>query len=234
MPLTKAGAQSPQRENQADRIYAQIKDDLFDFRLMPGDRVSENELAQRMGVSRTPVREALQRLQRDGYMTVIFRSGWQVKPFDFRYYEELYDVRIALEQTAVRRLADGPPDSGALLELQQTWLVAGAERLANGATVSELDERFHALLVSATNNREMVRIHEDLTERLRIIRRLDFTQEDRVNATYAEHAAILKAILRGEGDQAARLLAAHITQSKLAVQQITLYKLQQARNPETS
>ncbi len=83
--------------NLADRIYQQLKSDIFDFRLMPGDRFSENEIAERMGASRTPVREALFRLQRESYVDVLFRSGWQVKPFDFRYFEELYGVRTVLE-----------------------------------------------------------------------------------------------------------------------------------------
>ena len=92
------------RENLAERIYRQLKQDIFDFRLLPADRFSENEIAERMGASRTPVREALFRLEREGYVEVLARSGWQVKPFDFKYFEELYDVRTVLECAAVRRL----------------------------------------------------------------------------------------------------------------------------------
>lgn len=229
MQIVKPGAQPPRRENRAERIYAEIKRDIFDFRLLPGDRFSENELSQRMGASRTPVREALQRLQRDGYVDVLFRSGWQVRPFDFRYFEELYDVRITLEQSAVRRLAENLDTAPELDELKQTWLVAEGDRLS-GPQVSELDERFHSLLVAATGNREMARIHEDLTERLRIIRRLDFTKEHRIGATYNEHAAILRAIIQRRGDAAAQLLKAHIAQSRSEVQKITLHMIHQARS----
>ena len=94
------------RENLAERIYRQLKQDIFDFRLLPADRFSENEIAERMGASRTPVREALFRLEREGYVEVLARSGWQVKPFDFKYFEELYDVRTVLECAAVRRLCE--------------------------------------------------------------------------------------------------------------------------------
>ncbi|MGB2337996.1 MAG: GntR family transcriptional regulator, partial [Alcanivorax sp.] len=94
---TRAGKKT---ERLAEQIYLQLKQDMFDFRLMPGDRFSENEVAERMGVSRTPVREALFRLQRETFVDVLYRSGWQVKPFDFKYFEELYDVRTVLECAA--------------------------------------------------------------------------------------------------------------------------------------
>ena len=230
MQIVKPGPQSPRRENRADRIYAEIKSDIFDFRLLPGDRFSENDLSQRMGVSRTPVREALQRLQRDGYVDVLFRSGWQVKPFDFRYFEELYDVRIMVEQAAARRLAENLDTAPGLLDLKTIWLVPEAERLTDGPQVSELDERFHGQLVAATGNRELTRVHQDLTERLRIIRRLDFTKEHRIGATYNEHAAILRAIMQRRGESAAQLLKAHIAQSQSEVQKITLHMIHQARS----
>ncbi|MCE3253821.1 MAG: GntR family transcriptional regulator, partial [Cellvibrio sp.] len=77
---TKKQAEEP-RTNLTERIYQTLKDDIFSFRLLPGDRFSENEIAERVAASRTPVREALARLQREGFVDVSFRSGWQVKPF---------------------------------------------------------------------------------------------------------------------------------------------------------
>jgi DNA-binding GntR family transcriptional regulator len=97
------------RTNLTERIYQTIKDDIFSFRLLPGDRFSENEIAERVAASRTPVREALARLQREGFVDVSFRSGWQVKPFDFKQFEQLYDVRIILELAAVKKLCEMEP-----------------------------------------------------------------------------------------------------------------------------
>ncbi|MFY0663492.1 MAG: GntR family transcriptional regulator [Natronospirillum sp.] len=229
MQLVRPEADKPRRENVADRVYAELKNDIFDFRLLPGDRFSENELATRLNVSRTPIREALVRLQRDGYVDVLFRSGWQVKPFDFHYFEELYDVRIVLETAAVRRLCEQTGANPLFDELKAIWLVPEAERFTDGPTVSGLDERFHNQLVAATGNTEMTRIHEDLTERLRIIRRLDFTKTHRIDATYNEHAAILRAIVQRREDTAAHLLKTHIAVSKAEVQKITVHMLHQAR-----
>lgn len=218
-------------ENLAERIYGQLKDDIFEFRLLPGDRFSEGEVAERMAASRTPVRQALYRLEREGYLEVYFRSGWQVKPFDFAHFEELYDVRIVLEQAAVKRLCDrDTEETPALLsELKRIWMVAPEQRLEDGREVSRLDERFHCQLVEATGNREMARLHGEVSEKIRIIRRLDFTQTPRVEATYDEHARILGAILSRRCEEAQLLLKAHIEVSKAEVRKITLHMLHSAR-----
>ena len=97
-----------------------------------------------------------------------------------------------------------------------------AERLTDAREVGALDEQFHATLVRAAGNDEMARVHWDVTERIRIVRRLDFTRADRIDATYAEHAKILRAVIQRKADQAQLLLRAHIEQSKAEVRKITL------------
>ncbi len=84
-------------------------------------------------------------------------------------------------------------------------------------------------LVAAAGNQEMARIHAELTEKIRIIRHLDFTRDDRVDATYHEHARILRAILQQHTEEAQRILTEHISQSKAEVRKITLHMFQQAR-----
>ena len=223
----------------ADAAYVQIKQDIFDFRLIPGDRFAESAIAERLGMSRTPVREALSRLQKDGYLEVHFRNGWEVKRFDFEQFEHLYDLRMVLETTAVRRLCDkvkpeasGHDDNDPLQQLKNFWLVPNADRLSDGALVADMDERFHLTLVVAAGNPEMARVHLEVTERIRIIRRLDFTRPDRVEETYNEHAQILRVILERRADQAVLLLSAHIEASKAEVRKITLHRLYAARNTD--
>lgn len=215
----------------ADAIYRQLKEDIFEFRLLPGDRFSEGEVAERMAASRTPVRQALYRLQREGQVQVHFRSGWQVSPLDFEQFEELYDLRIVLELEAVRRLCQRPEvePSPALQQLGRTWLVQPEQRLRDGRAVSLLDEQFHCQLVEAGGNREMARVHLEVTEKIRILRRLDFTQTPRIAATYDEHGRILGAILARRCEEAQLLLRTHIEESKAEVRKITLHMLHSAR-----
>jgi DNA-binding GntR family transcriptional regulator len=218
----------PLKSNLAAAVYGRIKNDIFDFRLLPGDRFTESGFAGRLGVSRTPVREALYRLEREGYIQVFSRNGWSVKPFDFVSFENLYDVRIILELAAVRKLcemADRPP----LDELKEAWLVPPGQRVRSPNHVSDLDERFHGGLMAAAGNPELSRIHHEITERIRIIRRLDFTRPERIDFTYDEHARILRNILRCKLDQSSVLLKSHIEASKAVVRNITLHRLHAAR-----
>lgn len=216
-------------ENLAERIHDALKQEIFHFRLLPGDRFTETEVAQRMGVSRTPVREALFRLQREGYVEVMYRSGWRVRPFNFEYFEDLYDVRTILETAAVRRLCDMDQEPDGLALLKATWLVPAAERLSDPERLSKLDEQFHLQLVQSAGSEEMARIHASISERIRIIRRLDFTKPPRIDATYAEHGKILASILQKRADQAQIMLKAHIDESRAEVRKITLHMLHSAR-----
>jgi len=215
----------------ADTVYQRIKTDIFEFRLLPGARFSENEVAARARVSRTPVREALLRLQREGFVEVQHKSGWSVRPLDFDRFEHLYDARVVLELDAVRKLCSGDPQESpqaALAALKKAWLVPAKQRLSDWIEVAQLDEAFHAALVGAAGNPELARMHADVTERIRIVRRLDFTQAERIQFTYEEHAAILRAILARKPQQATLLLRAHIEQSKLEVRKISIHRLHMA------
>lgn len=229
-------ASSSERRSRADEVYDQLKQDIADFQLVAGDHFSENELCERLGVSRTPVRQALFRLQQEGYVEVLFRSGWRVLPFDFEQFEQLYDLRMVLETTAVQRLcADGDQVNRAVVDdLMAVWLVAPAERSSDAVQVAQWDEAFHCQLVAAAGNAEMARVHRDVTDRIRIVRRLDFTKQARIAATYDEHAKILKAVQRKRADQATLLLRAHIAASQAEVRKITLHEVYLARQGASS
>ena len=211
-----------------EQVYLRVKAEIFDFHLLPGDRFTETDLSARLGVSRTPVRDALYRLRREGYLEVGFRSGWSVTPFDFVRFDELYDLRILLEEAAVAKLCQMEGEMP-LAALKAIWLVPLEQRETDAHRMAALDEAFHCALVEAAGNREMLRTHLEVTEKIRIIRRLDFLKENRIAATYDEHAKILRLILRRKSTEAAILLRSHIAQSKSEVRKITLHMLHDAR-----
>jgi DNA-binding GntR family transcriptional regulator len=189
------------RANLAEQAYAQLKEMIHDFALLPGDRFSEIES----------------------------KSGWYVKPIDFDRLDQLYDLRVLLELASVARLCARSSDPPELEALKEAWLVPVEQRLTKMREVGALDEQFHATLVRAAGNAEIAKVHWDVTERIRIVRRLDFTREDRIDATYVEHAKILRAVLQRKLDQAQLLLKSHIEQSKSEVRKITLGTLHDAR-----
>lgn len=162
------------------------------------------------------------RLQREGFLEVRFRRGWKVRNLDFAYFDDLYDLRIVLEISVVDRICKMKTQSQKLLNLKDIWLVPKNKRRADGREVEHLDESFHLALVSAAANKEIERVHAELTEKIRIIRRLDFTEDNRIEAIYREHAKILRSLLQRKFLEASKLLCLHIEQSKFEVRKMHL------------
>ncbi len=214
--------------NLAAEVYGRLRADIFDFRLLPGDRFSEGEIADRLQVSRTPVREALFRLQRDGYVDVLYRSGWQVRPFDMQHFENLFDIRVVLETAAMERLVRLSP-TNRLDDLAGIWCVPPSRYYDDFEVIAVLDEQFHARIVALSGNSEMAAIHQNITDRIRIIRRLEFTRPPRISRTYEEHAAIVERLRKGETKAAQDILARHIQDAQSEVKAVTLHMLQAAR-----
>jgi DNA-binding GntR family transcriptional regulator len=167
---------------------------------------------------------------------VLYRNGWRVLPLDFKLFDALYDFRILIETEAAERLCEGkilgdPQASQQVLDsLAKIWLVPKAKRLYDAQEVSALDESFHCAMVQATGNPVIQSTHQEITDRIRVIRKLDFTRQPRIDATYDEHSQILKAILNKRTDEARRLIRAHIEASQIEVRKITLHQLQLARD----
>ena len=214
----------------AEQVFGRLKEDIFEFRLLPGDHFTETEMAAHYEVSRTPMRDALYRLQREGFLEVGFRRGWKVRNLDFSYFDDLYDLRIVLEIAAIERICQMTTHSKQLLDLKGIWLAPKNEREKDGRVIASLDESFHMTLVSAAANKEVARVHAELTEKISIIRRLDFTDGDRIEATYQEHAKILQLLLQRKFVEVSMQLRSHIEQSKLEVRKITLHRLHEAQD----
>lgn len=213
----------------ADDAYLTIKQNIFSFEMLPGDLISEGNLVRLMQVSRTPLRQALQRLQYEGFLNAIPKIGWQIAPLDFNKLDELYDFRILIEGHAIKILCDKASSHDPLNELVKIWLCKASDRIQDGEQVGLLDENFHHQLVRIAGNHEMLRMHQEISERIRIVRRLDFTKSNRIQETYDEHAKILNAILDRRGAEAKRLLTSHIDQSKIEVRKITLAAMHEVK-----
>lgn len=210
----------------SELVYQRIKADIFDFKFMPGERFTESEIATAYEVSRTPTRQALYRLQQEGYVQVAFRSGWTVRPLNLRYYDELYEMRIMIEQFAIQKLAHLALDEIQEIQtLKSIWMVEPEHYLNDLKVVSALDEDFHCAIVRAIANAEISKTHAEISEKIRIIRRLDFSKQYRIETTYIEHQRILQSILQQHTAQALSLMTKHIQDSRDEVKKITLEML---------
>jgi DNA-binding GntR family transcriptional regulator len=210
------------RSTLADQAYASIKRKLSELDLMHGDRLAEKELAEQLGISRTPLRQALQRLHHEGLIDLLPRSGWAVPKLDFSRLDELYDFRVVIEQYAVNRCISEEACRSRLKPLKAIWCVPISERVTDPVHVGSLDEHFHSTLVAAAGNNEMIRAHAYITEHIRLIRRLDFIKPTRVNTTYDEHTEVMRWIFEKDIDQSQLTLRDHILSSKKQSREITL------------
>lgn len=229
LPINEAVRPTGERSTLAQDVYARLKQSIFDFDMPPGQRYSEYELAETLQVSRTPLRLALHVLAHEGFLQNIGgHSSWQVKPLDLAFYEDIYDFRVEIEAVALRRICapDAAPLPGAL---QAFWCRPPERRERVGTLVADRDEAFHRTLVSLAGSQAMLRSFDDLTERIRIIRRLDFVSLARIMTTYDEHAAILRAVESRDAALAERLIRQHIEASRIEIRRITFHNLALAR-----
>lgn len=199
-------------ERQADLVYAQIKDNLYlaDWAL-PGKKLTEHGLSALVGTSRAPVREALQKLVQERYLIAHFRNGYTVREFSKETFRELTDVRIMLECQALRWSHTHPALTKKLHALQTTW-TPSEDTLPVGQMI-RMNREFHMDLVTLAANAQLSRIHADVLERVEVVQRLDFTEHDRVEATYREHRRVIDTMIDGRIDTAIDLLTEHIQRS---------------------
>lgn len=211
------------RPAQADRVYAQLRDGLLRGDFPVGRRLVEQQLAARFDTSRTPIREALRRLEGDGHLVRDPSGGLCPSVPSVRSMRDLYDVRLAIEELVVRRAAVSGA-RGLLDEIAQDWRALEAESkkdrpLHGGPGFVSQDEDFHQRLAEASGNSYAERQLRDVNERIRILRIHDFTSEDRVRSTIAEHLEIIDAVRAGDADGAASYMAAHVQRSAHVVRE---------------
>lgn len=215
----------PRKPAQADRVYDALRESLTRGEIPIGSRLVEQQLAARFQTSRTPIREALRRLEGDGHLMRDAAGGLRPRVPSIRSMRELYEVRIVLEDLIVRRAATSG-DEDALRALDAEWRALGDHYARDPAAVLEAgtafvhrDEDFHERVAMISGNHVAARMLQDLNARIRVLRIHDFTRPDRITATIAEHLEILGAIRAGEGDAAAGFMRAHVERSAAIVRE---------------
>jgi DNA-binding GntR family transcriptional regulator len=209
------------RQSHADRVYASLRDRLLRGEVPIGQRLVEEQLAAEFQTSRTPVREALRRLEGDGHLQRASAGGLRPSVPNVRSMTQLYEVRIAIEELNVRRAAT-VGDRAVLDTIRSDWLTlreAGPTAALRGPDFVFADERFHRRVAEAGGNEMADRVLGEVNERIRMMRIHDFTTEDRVRATIAEHIEIVEAIIAGDPDAAASFMRAHVQRSALVVRE---------------
>ncbi len=209
----------------AESVYSAIKEMILSFTLYPGTRVTETELADSFGVSRTPVREALQKLEVEGYLSIRPKQGCFIRELDIEELSQYYSVRIALELQAVEAACAMMPTRD-LEALAEAWnpgqLTADA---AQPNDIGQKDEEFHVAIARGSGNKVLENYLCDINNRIRIIRRMDLTDYDRTGRTYREHFAIIRHLLDRNPEKAKAEMRVHIQRSAEFAKTLTLTEL---------
>jgi DNA-binding GntR family transcriptional regulator len=206
-------------------VYTSLRERILSFELYPGSRVTETELAEYFGVSRTPIRSALQRLEAEGYLTVMPKQGCFIRNLDIEDLSKYYQVRMSLEHLSLQ-LAYSYMSDLALQELAAVWdPQKQAARSDDPEEMEARDESFHLALAEGGGNIVLRDYLEDVNRHLRIVRRLGFSQAERIDRTYDDHYLICQSLLRRDLQQAQALMREHISHNETFVKTITLTQL---------
>ncbi|MEU7156175.1 GntR family transcriptional regulator [Streptomyces chrestomyceticus] len=195
----------------AERVYAYVKQAVLERHYEGGMLLTEGELAEAVGVSRTPVREALLRLEVEGLLKLYPKKGAMVLPVSAQEIADVVETRLLVEEHAARKAVPAAPALIAELEEQLAKMV---ELAASGdlAAVSVADRCFHAAIVRSAGNQILDRLYEQLRDRqLRMGVAVMHANPDRIAKNIAEHGEILQALRAGDAAAAVDAVHRHVS-----------------------
>lgn len=196
---------------QGNTAYHRLLDEIREGKLLPGDRLRETELADRLGVSRTPVREAIRQLEADGLVEHVPRLGASVRKLDYPEVMELYEMRAVLEGTAARMAARAASD----IEIEELIALNNTlSEVGTGPEAARLNRLFHANLLDSAKNRYLARSVASLQKALLILGPTMLSVDERAKAADAEHRSILEALQARDEAGAEHAMRKHIEASQ--------------------
>ncbi len=193
-----------------DKAYIQIKEWIIGFRLKPGNHLSIGQLAEALGISRTPIREALSRLEQEYLVVRSPMKGFTVKATDFKEIADLFEVRTAIELLAVKQAAKriNPETRKQLaksLKATDQWLKQGEKSHS-----LKLEQNFHMKILDASGNIPLAEVGRGILERIWSIQRFNIITSDMLAQAHKEHTEIFQSLSASDTKQAERRMRRHM------------------------
>ncbi len=206
-----ADAETLRTRSRADFVYESLRDAISDGRIAVGERVREEEVARKLGVSRTPVREALRRLQLRGLLVIFAGRGLVVAKLGQQQIVELYAMREILEGSAARFAAQHATaaEIAILYKLQEKLKAAKTEAMR-----TSLNRQFHQAIYEAAHNRYLMQTLESLNDSFALLRSSTLRTPNRRPGSDSERLKIIAAIEKRDPDVAEREAREHIRQAQ--------------------
>ena len=202
-----------------DVVFETLRDAIITQVLKPGERLMEIQLADEMGVSRTPVREAIRKLELEGLVVMVPRKGAYVAGVSMKDIHEVYEVRSALEMLAVTLAAERITEEE-LDALERQVLRESEEEKADDGDLDSIiyiDSSFHDIIYLAAHNQRLVQFINILQEQLQRFRAASLSKPGRSKTALEEHKKIVEALSERNGDLASKLARDHIENAENAM-----------------
>jgi DNA-binding GntR family transcriptional regulator len=210
--LTAATADALRNQSRSEFVFASLRDAIWEGRFTRGERIPEEEIARSLGVSRTPVREALRRLQERGMLVVGAGRGLVVAELSKQQVLELYAMREILEGSAARFAAQHANE--AEVDMLHRLLEEFDKHRGNPRMLVSLNRRFHSAVCEAAHNRYLIQTLDGMHDALALLHSNTFRVPNRPRETDAEHRRIVLAIERRDPDEAEKAARDHVRQAQ--------------------
>jgi len=194
----------------AEQVYQYLRTEILNERLAPGSELSEVAIAETLGISRGPLREAMGRLRAEGLVEVRPRRGAVVASLTRREFLEAYQVRVALEVSAIRHgVAKITPERVSVIEDLMAAMKESA-RAEDEVAFFAFNRKLHRAFCELSDNETLLAIYDQLIARMVRYSHRSARLRGNLLSSTSEHEAILKAVKAGDADEAARLMEEHI------------------------
>jgi DNA-binding GntR family transcriptional regulator len=210
LAFNEAGVTRITRVTLHDAVLNQLRDMIIEGTLAPGARINEGQVGAALGVSRTPLREAIKTLASEGLVEIVPARGAVVRRFSEANIREILEVLKALEQTAARRLCAAGLDAevAAIVSLHDEMMRLYVSR--NRLQYFKLNQSIHSAIVKGAGNGVLAETHGQLQARIKRIRFIGNETPDRWAAAVAEHEEMIVALKRRDGEALAEVLGRHL------------------------
>jgi len=199
-----------------ERVTSLLRQAILDFTLQPGQRLVERELIERLGVSRTTIREAIRELSTEGLVTVVPQKGAIVTAPSLDDAVDLYEVRASLESLVVQRFVERATDDQiARLGASVDDLEAVTSATSSISEVLQAKDGFYAVLIEGARSDALQQLLETIQARVQVLRATSMSEQGRPVEVVQELRDIVDAIAKRDADRASKLCAAHIRRAAI-------------------
>ena len=193
-----------------EQAYDYVKAQIMNLELKPGQYITDSQVASELNVSRTPVREALRRLEQEGLLVNQARRGWKVYALSLEDIHEIFDIKASLEGMLARRAATCQ-DEGLQKSLREAMEgMKRAARTGDGDAWLEADFQLHRVIFSMGGNERAAGIIQNLNDQWHRVRIGFLAMQGRIERSNPEHEAVVDMILSGDSQEAERLMRIHL------------------------